>query len=222
MSQHRPTVLYLAIALAAGCDKGAVEAQPEDPSTLLRPTAVRIITARDTIAAGDTLRASVEVHNSFGDVINWQPNWISWTVQHPSVASVDSLGTIVGRSTGVTEVSARVGSAVGRRTIRVDHFSAPRLLRGHYFTGFEASGFIACGDTAAAYVPSPGDAFRFMLTRPEYDPPGDQPPPAGKVYVEWRAAYSAAGHYGHLGVYRRELRVDSLYVVRAESPTDCS
>jgi len=91
------------------------------------------------------------------------------------------------------------------------------LYRGHYTTGFEMSGFGPCGSTESWWVGGKlGPVNAFLRTLPD-SVQRDYP----TLYVEWRGVASAPGRYGHMGVYSRELRVDTVLVVRRKGPADC-
>jgi hypothetical protein len=107
--------------------------------------------------------------------------------------------------------------ACAGNTERGEGGGAAELYRGHYTTGFEASGFGPCGSEESWWVGGHlGPVGAFLRTLPDSVQRGYP-----TLYVEWRGVVSAPGRYGHMGLYSRELRVDTVLVVQREAPADC-
>ena len=84
--------------------------------------------------------------------------------------------------------------------------------RGLYTWGFEVSGFQPCGSSESWWVTA-GDLhtrYREVATA-DYQP----------VYVEVTGEVGAAGRYGHMGAYTREIAVRSVAVMRPVRDSDC-
>ena len=107
-----------------------------------------------------------------------------------------------------------------------------REYRGFYWAAFEEQRFVPCDSVAASPVPWRASAVRpgwWVTWAPGPEP--EAPEAAGPdfrdlghlrgSYVRWRAVLSPPGGYGHMGVWRRELRVVEALEDRAPADADC-
>lgn len=92
---------------------------------------------------------------------------------------------------------------------------ASTLYRGRYVYGFETSSFTKCGSAENWWVSYPSEdvskALRGVKTEKQYQP----------IYLEAKGSVSGAGHYGHLGAYKREFTVSEVVKIQKEIPSDC-
>ena len=90
-------------------DLSAVPDGPDLGSASLSVAAVAVTMdpPRDVIRPGDTVRLATSAVNEEGDPVSVGP--VSWSVDDPVVASVDTRGLVVARQAGLTRVYAAVG-----------------------------------------------------------------------------------------------------------------
>jgi len=89
------------------------------------------------------------------------------------------------------------------------------IYRGHYTFGFEHSDFQPCERSEMWWVSlEEGE----NLAKAAMATPGIT---NATVYVEVKGEVSATGHYGHLGLFKREIVVRQILVVRPVAPDDC-
>lgn len=101
-------LLFAALLLAA-CGDGAVD--PDDLAI------VRVELAPDTaeIALGDTLRMQALAYDRVGPVLRR----ITWTSSNPSIATVDSLGTVRTKTVGTVTIRATAEQVTGEAQLTV-------------------------------------------------------------------------------------------------------
>jgi hypothetical protein len=88
---------------------------------------------------------------------------------------------------------------------------AGEVYRGHFVDGFEVSSFQPCGSAEEWWMDPNDELYRATNYRFSH----------GTVYLEVRGHVSPPGHYGHLGVYRRELTVRRVLLAREPTANDC-
>ena len=76
---------------------------------------------------GDTVRMQAVPRDSFGRIATRAR--AHWSSERPVVASVDSLGIVIARTEGQTEIRAQVGGIAARATVRVSARTAIRFVQ---------------------------------------------------------------------------------------------
>lgn len=91
----------------------------------------------------------------------------------------------------------------------------PREYAGHFSMGFETSAFTPCAPGERWWVSGVSkdmsERYRAASQGQDYQ----------AVYLRVRGRVSAAGRYGHLGAYDRELQVLEVLELRPAQASDC-
>jgi hypothetical protein len=105
--------------------------------------------------------------------------------------------------------------------------------RGHFTSGFEVSGFVACPGNAwlvpsdSVMPPSTGvgawaELSARALHRTDWPDATESSRGYTEHYVRWRGTVVGPARYGHLGVSDFEIDVDRILEIRAPRPDDCT
>lgn len=114
----------------------------------------------------------------------------------------DVLLTMPARAAALALVAAAAGCG-----------ASPSVYRGHYSVGFEKREFVPCGSPERWWATGPLAASLAVQAGTDRG--------EGTIFVEWRGKKSSRGHFGHLGVYDRELEVRKVIRTHAAGPNDC-
>src|SRR5689334_9737241 len=133
-------------ALIVGCGSGTGPASP--PHLVL----IHVHFSRDTVAANDTVQASVAGLDQFSSPFT--PATLSWQSSNPAVATVDATGRVLGVSIGATSITATaeggitesrvlvVSGTLHTQPVTVDEVwtlaGSPHWVRGHIAVGSPA------------------------------------------------------------------------------------
>jgi hypothetical protein len=117
----RGAVASLFGAALLSCGKGATDSTPPLPLTTV--TRVELQLDADSILVGDSATATARGLNREGTVLPLSTTL--WSTADSSIGSVTADGVLRARNVGTVQLDARIGGAVGSRTIRV----VPRPLR---------------------------------------------------------------------------------------------
>src|SRR2546428_1810184 len=97
-------------ALIVGCGSGT---EPAPPYLAL----IHVHFSRDTVAANDTVQASVAGFDQFGSPFT--PATLTWQSSNPAVATVDATGHVFGVSIGATSITATAEGGVTESRVLV-------------------------------------------------------------------------------------------------------
>jgi hypothetical protein len=109
MSKRLSALLLLALAACSGDP-------PTDPGNGV--ATVNVNAPASFVGVGDTIRLTATVVDGNGATI--PAAVVEWSSSQPTVATVNSSGTVVGQSPGTTTITARYGSATATVLIDVD------------------------------------------------------------------------------------------------------
>src|SRR2546427_52659 len=97
-------------ALIVGCGSGT---EPAPPHLVL----IHVHFSRDTVAANDTVQASVAGLDQFSSPFT--PATVTWQSSNPAVATVDATGRVLGVSIGATSITATAEGGVTESRVLV-------------------------------------------------------------------------------------------------------
>jgi hypothetical protein len=90
--------------------------------------------------------------------------------------------------------------------------NAATNMRGHFTYGFEVARFVPCGSSEQWWVSDGIDQVRRHV--------GQLGSGYGTIYIEFVGVVSEPGKFGHLGAYRREVKIEQVVLVD-EPRKDC-
>ncbi|HSE66400.1 MAG TPA: Ig-like domain-containing protein [Gemmatimonadales bacterium] len=113
LSAGAATISILTFARASGVLKDSKPPKPSHANVVW----VGIMPQADTARSiGDTIQLIATLKDDHGSLVSGTP---SWSVDDPTVASVDSAGTVVALKEGITTVVAAAGERVARARVAV-------------------------------------------------------------------------------------------------------
>src|SRR5262245_8772388 len=113
LSAGAATISILTFARASGILEDAKPPKPSHANVVW----VGIMPQADTARSiGDTIQLTATLKDDHGSLVSGTP---SWSVDDPTVASVDSAGTVVALKEGITTVVAAAGERVARARVAV-------------------------------------------------------------------------------------------------------
>ena len=113
LSAGAATISILTFARAAGILEDTKPPKPTHASVVWVGIMPQVDTAR---SIGDTIQLTATLKDDHGSLISGAP---SWSVDDPTVASVDSAGTVVALKEGITTIVAAAGERVARARVAV-------------------------------------------------------------------------------------------------------
>ncbi len=103
-----------------------------------------------------------------------------------------------------------------REPVSVGTRNPAAKYRGHVLSGPEMFAFLPCSSGHSSWLVASGQTnnLKYLRTKP-------RPGHPSALYVELDGTESASGHFGHLGLYGKELSASAIFYVSRTDPSDC-
>jgi hypothetical protein len=94
--------------------------------------ASRVTVTSATVYPGTSAQLVARVYDQYGNQMSGQP--VAWSIDDPSIATIDGTGVVTGQTLGSTAARATVGSVSGAGTVSVVEYVEPEEpMCGNYY-----------------------------------------------------------------------------------------